>query len=242
MRDSYVASMKGVILGIDPSANIVDASHGIPAHDVRFAAFVLNGYYRYFPKSTIHVVVVDPGVGGPRSGMVVETKGYLFIGPDNGVFTHVLREGHPACHEIDIGRTVSGTFHGRDVFAPAAARLSLKRDSMVIGKRIKSPVLIDASGPSVGRGGITGEVIHIDGFGNAITNISSGAIRADRILGIVVKGHRIKGLVGTYEQCSAGTLCSLIDSFDLLEIAVSAGSAHERFGIDRGDRVRVVWK
>ncbi len=241
-KDSYVASMKGVILGINPSATIVDASHGVPAHDIRFAAFVLNGYYRYFPKSTIHVVVVDPGVGGTRSGMVVKTKDYLFVGPDNGVFTHILAQGHPACYELSRGHRASCTFHGRDVFAPAAARFSLRQDSTVLGKKIESPVRIDVSCPAVGRNGVTGEVIHIDGFGNAITNIPADLVRTRRIRGIMVKSYRITGLVGTYEQCSTATPCALIDSFGLLEIAVHEGSAHTNLGIGMGERVRVIWK
>ncbi len=244
--DSYAASMKGVILGINPSVSIIDATHDIPPHNIPFAAFVLNGYYRYFPKGTVHIAVVDPGVGGPRLGIVVKTKDHVFVGPDNGVFSYVLMDNPAQCYEINtrqgLSSEPSATFHGRDVFAPAAARMSLGWDSSLLGAQIKRPVVLDIHKPRAGASCITGEVIHIDHFGNIITNVHSDMIPADKKPDIVVKRFKIKGIKDMYEQCAWNKPCALINSLNLLEIAVSSGSAHGKLGVNIGDKVKITWE
>jgi S-adenosylmethionine hydrolase len=237
--------MKGVILGINPRANIIDVTHDIPRHNITFAAFVVNGYYKYFPKKSVHVVVVDPGVGGQRYDMILRTKDYIFIGPDNGVFSYILINQPSTCYEINIRHTVSATFHGRDVFAPAAASLSVKWDKSIIGSIIKRPVILDIPKPIIGSRGITGEIIHTDHFGNLITNITSDRLHMlpkNKVLDIFLKGVKIKGINDTYEQCGNDLPCAIINSFNLLEITINSGSAHEKLGIKRGDKVKVVWK
>ena len=245
LSDSYAAAMKGVILGINPRATIVDVTHAIPQHDIAAAAFVLNGYYRYFPKGTVHVVVVDPGVGGQRYDMVVKTKDHLFVGPDNGVFSFVLMHEPAVCHELKIRRTASATFHGRDVFAPAAARLSLKWEKSILGGIIRRPRVLDLPKPIVSSRGVTGQVVHIDHFGNLITNITGhllGTIAKNKTLEIFIKGATLHGMHDTYEQCRTAAPCALIDSFGLLEIAVNTGSASKELGARRGDAVKILWK
>lgn len=243
--DSYAASMKGVILGINPKATIIDVTHNIPAHNIAAAAFVLNGYYSYFPKNSVHVVVVDPGVGGRRYDMVLRTRDYLFIGPDNGVFSYILISQPSVCYELKSRHTVSTTFHGRDIFAPAAARLSIKWDRSVVGNIIRRPVILDSPKPIISSRGITGEVIHIDHFGNLITNIPSDKLKirtVNKSLAIFIKGVKINGIQETYERCGNGLPCAIINSSGLLEIAVNSGSAHEKLGVNRGDKVNVLWK
>ncbi len=245
LSDSYAAAMKGVILGINPRTTIVDVTHTIPQHDIAAAAFILNGYYSTFPKGTVHVVVVDPGVGGQRYDMVVRTHEYVFVGPDNGVFSPVLTEGPAACYEIKIRHAAAPTFHGRDVFAPAAARLSLKWDKSILGGIIRTPRLLDVPKPIISSRGMTGRIVHIDHFGNLITNISArllGTLARNKTLEIFIKGATIHGMHDTYEQCRTAAPCAVIDSFGLLEIAVNAGSAGEKLGAHRGDTVKILWK
>jgi len=240
--DGYAASMKGVILGINPSANIVDITHEIPRQGISFAAFVLNGYYRYFPKGTIHIVVVDPGVGGQRYDMVVKTEDYVFVGPDNGVFSYIFMKQSVLCYKINIEAVVSNTFHGRDVFAPAAAKLSLKWDRAILGRQIKRPVMINIPESVVDINSVTGEIIHIDRFGNLITNISSDMISDKKILTVEVKKIKINNMKKAYEQNKESMPGALINSFGMLEIAVSSDSACDKLGAHIGDKVRVLWR
>jgi len=242
--DSYIATMKGVILTINPEATIIDITHNISRHNIAVAAFVVNSYYKYFPKGTIHTVVVDPGVGGRRRDIVLKTKNYIFIGPDNGVFSYILADQAFECYEIKMIHGVSKTFHGRDVFAPASAKLSLKWDRSIIGKRIDNPEKIEIPKPIIKANVITGEVVYIDHFGNLITNIPVEILLKqydieDRSITISVKGVKIKGISETYEQCKDNLPCAIINSFNLLEIALNKDSACEKLDVKVGDRVRV---
>lgn len=243
--DSYVGTMKGVILSINPNVYIVDITHSIPKYNISFAGFVLNGYYKYFPKNTIHVVVVDPGVGGKRTNMVVKTNDYIFIGPNNGVFTHVLTNQPSTCYEIDVKNDISKTFHGRDVFAPLAGRLSLKWNRSILGNKINNPVILTIPKTIQAKNGIIGQVIHVDHFGNLITNISLNELSLSKHFQkvyIYLKGIEIKGIQNTYEECKDAKPCAIINSFNLLEVAIKMDSANERLGIEVGDKVRVLWK
>lgn len=178
LRDAYVAEMKAVILTICPQAQIVDVSHQVAKFDVRMGAFVLASTVTYFPKGTVHIAVVDPGVGTERRPIVVKTKRSLFVGPDNGLLVLAAeREGIKhvyAINDVDFMlERVSGTFHGRDVFAPVAARLAMGCSPAEVGPEISDYVVPEYAKPAVKGRTLTGQVLHVDDFGNVITNISA---------------------------------------------------------------------
>jgi len=176
LADGYVGTMKGVILSIVPDAHLVDITHEVTPQDVRRAAFVLYSVYRFFPSHAVHLVVVDPGVGGARRAIALRTAAGTFVGPDNGVFTYVLaREPVEELVELAAPRfrlpEVSHTFHGRDVFAPAAAHLATGIPLTALGPAISNPVTFPLPHLEITPGAIAGEVLHADRFGNAITSI-----------------------------------------------------------------------
>lgn len=176
LTDGYVGTMKGVILSIAPDARLVDITHEVTPQDVRRAAFVLYSVYPFFPPHTVHLVVVDPGVGGPRRPIALRTPAGIFVGPDNGVFTYVLaREPIEELVELSDPRfrlpKISHTFHGRDVFAPAAAHLAAGTPLTALGPAISNPVTFPLPHLEITPGAITGEVLHADRFGNVITSI-----------------------------------------------------------------------
>jgi S-adenosylmethionine hydrolase len=184
-HDWFVGTMKGVILGIAPRAAIVDLTHEIPAGDIRAGAFALAAGFRFFPKGTVHVAVVDPGVGGARKAIAVQTSNYLFVGPDNGVLSLALaREKIKSVHSLGNAnyflRPISHTFHGRDIFAPVAAHLSRGTPMHKFGPARKDFIRLPWPQPRVRRGCIEGEVVFIDRFGNAITNIENASLNAGR--------------------------------------------------------------
>ncbi len=244
-KDPYVGVMKGVILSIDPGAVIVDITHGISPQNILEGAFSLLQSYPYFPEGTIHVAVVDPGVGGKRRAIVIETERYAFVGPDNGVFTWVL-EREDVRRVIHITRReyllekVSRTFHGRDVFAPVAAHLSRGVDPGRLGRPVDDPCRVPIPRPLKEGGRILGEVIYIDGFGNCITNIEEGMIGKVKRPLVRIKEMVIEGLSGAYEEGREGLPLALIGSASFLEIGVYRGSASDLFGIKTGDKVEVV--
>jgi S-adenosylmethionine hydrolase len=168
--------MKGVILRINPQCTLIDITHHVGPHDIREGAFVLANAYAFFPEGTIHLAVVDPGVGSPRSPVLIETDRYFFVGPDNGLFTLALKGGKVKKvvalnnSKFFLSR-VSTTFHGRDLFAPVAAYLSLGVKSSEFGSELDSWVELDLKKPQARRGGLLGEIFHIDDFGNLISNI-----------------------------------------------------------------------
>lgn len=249
--DPYVGVMKGVILGIVPDAVLVDITHELPSHDLLEAAWLVDTYYRYFPPRTVHVVVVDPGVGSPRRPLLVVTDRYYFVGPDNGVLTAVLRQGSPQVIHVTASHyflpQLSATFHGRDVFAPVAAWLAHGTQIHHFGEPVTDYRLLDWPTPRlVGDLILEGQVLHLDRFGNAITNITQADL--DRLLGkrdnprfkIVAKGHEIHGLKAYYAQAAPEELAAILGSAGTLELFVYMGSAAERFGLQRGDPVGVV--
>ncbi len=249
--DAYVGVIKGVVAGISPKARVIDLCHHVPPQDIRAAAFLLAGSFGYFPPGTIHVVVVDPTVGGERRALCVQAGRYFFVGPDNGVLSLACyRSGRPKIFLLENEKyfleNPSRTFHGRDVFAPVAAHLSAGVPVESFGRRARSMVRIRLPMPVVERGRrIKGEVIHIDSFGNLITNIEEAGIRkvfqrADkRDLVIACTGHRIHALSETYGDTSPGTAVALFGSYDLMEIAVRDGNASSRLGAKQGDPVSV---
>ena len=243
-RDGYAASMKGVILGIAPEAVVVDITHEIAPGDVRAGAFILMTTSRDFPPGTIHVAVVDPGVGTARKALAVRTARSTFLGPDNGLLSWALRaEGRYEAESIENPRfmrpSVSATFHGRDIFAPAAAHLALGAPFQALG-----PVVAPREAPWITptpRGeDLEGEVIHVDRFGNAVTNLALADLLARAPLSgwsFEAGGVALGGLVATYGAAEPGVPLVLTGSAGLIEVAVSRGSAAEILGLRPGSPV-----
>jgi len=243
--DPFVGVMKGVILEINPDAVIVDLYHGTTAHDPSEAAFLLVTSYRYFPKGTIHVAVVDPGVGGPRRPILATCDGHLFVGPDNGLLGPIAERGGPSSvRAITAARyflqPVSATFHGRDIFAPVAGHLSLGAEPDRFGHPIEDYVRLTLPRPSQrGARSITGEILHIDRFGNLVSNIARGDLEllaAERPLtSLVVQiAGRTAPIVAYYAQVGSGAPGAVIGSADYLEIFVHQGDASRLLRAGRG--------
>jgi hypothetical protein len=254
LADEYVGVMKGVILSREPTAVIVDLTHRIEAHDVRQAAFLLNGAWSFFPGGTIHVAVVDPGVGSSRRVVLLETGGHYFLAPDNGLLS-LVKAGSEQSRVWLVNRPslfrerVSTTFHGRDIFAPVAASLASGLDPDQVGPRLEVGELLTLTDlePRIGPGSgqIYGKVVQVDRFGNLITNIGRAQLRAvfsgvspDR-LRFVCGEATIAGLSETYASQPVGALLALIGSRDTLEIAVNQGRAAERLQAGVGEEIRV---
>ncbi|MDD9975858.1 MAG: SAM-dependent chlorinase/fluorinase, partial [Candidatus Poribacteria bacterium] len=186
IRDTYVGIMKGVILGINPNVQVVDLTHAIPPQDIYEAAFSIYAAHSYFPRGTIHVIVVDPGVGSDRRAIVCQTDNAFFVCPDNGVLSYLLQstenEARPPVNAVEIQNKayylpeVSNTFHGRDIFAPIAAHLSLGIPLEDLGPPVQTLVQLPIQAPELSGNTLTGQIVKIDRFGNAITNISESAI------------------------------------------------------------------
>lgn len=243
LADSYVGVMKGVILGIDPTATIVDISHEIAPQDVREAAYVIYTAYPYFPPDTVQVVVVDPGVGSRRRAIALRTAQACFVAPDNGVLSYVLaREGMYEAVSLTNSRyhrpTVSHTFHGRDIFAPVAAHLARGVPLTELGEPLTEIVTFPLPQPQVlPDGDMVGHVLHIDRFGNLILDVKQGdSILGERIV-LEVAGRRIQGLGHTFTDVPSGELVAYIGSSGHLEIALREGNAAQSLGMEMGDIV-----
>ena len=236
--DGYVAEMKGVLLSLAPDAHLVDISHEVPPQDVMRARLTVSRYWRRFPPCTVHLVVVDPGVGTARAALAVASEGRFLVGPDNGVLSAAIGADHARVVDLDVPGGASPTFHGRDVFAPAAARLAHGEPLDILGRTHRRSVMLHTPVPvRAESGGITGEIIAIDRFGNAITNIDRRLLEkfADgRSIAIAVAGHDIPRIVATYAEAPARELCALFGSTDHLEIAINAGDAATALGLSRG--------
>lgn len=252
--DAYVGVMKGVILGINPRAQVVDITHAIPPQDVHEAAFLIHSAHRYFPKDTIHTIVVDPGVGSNRRAIVCQTDNAVFVCPDNGVLSYLLQgnlqgnlQDRPAFQATTIENAtyllphVSNTFHGRDIFAPVAAHLSLGVPLADIGTPVHKPVQLSIPTMHIADDTLSGEIIKVDSFGNLITNISQADFVAftetASAYTIQAGDVSINRLNRAYAESDTGEPLAIIGSFGLLEIAVNCGSAEEQLGLKRGDAV-----
>lgn len=240
--------MKGVILGLAPGVPLVDITHEVEPQQVAEGALALDGAAAFFPSGTIHVAVVDPGVGTLRRGIVVAAGGQLFVGPDNGLFTPVLARGGWEAFELTAPEyrlaVVSRTFHGRDVFAPAAAHLARGVPPARFGPPIADPVRLAWEEAREVAGGVAGTVVHVDRFGNLVTSIT--AQHVERVAGRARSGGvRIAGrllpMVGTYGELPAGGAGALIGSRNRLEVVVREGSAADRFRARRGTPVLLRW-
>lgn len=242
MRDWYVAAMKAVILSRCPQAQLIDVTHDIPPQDVVAGAFVLAGAVPWFPRGAVVVAVVDPGVGGPRGLVAAEMDGRYLLGPDNGLLT--LSLAHAArTRVVRLTRAqywlpaVSRTFQGRDILAPIAARLAGGFALSRLGVRVSRLKPLDL--PEIRRGdrSDTGQIVHIDAFGNLITNLPGSLLAGGRST-LRYRGGRVR-VVGTYGEGSPGEMVGLIGSLGLIELAVRNGSAAHTVAGSRGDRVSV---
>jgi hypothetical protein len=230
--DGYVAEMKGTLHSAVPEAQIVDASHDIPPQDVELARLTLARYWRRFPPGTVHLVVVDPGVGSSRAAIAVESEGRYLVGPDNGVLSPALLSRGARAVALAVPSDAAPTFHGRDVFAPAAARLALGEALEFLGVPHEQPFIRrTAEAHQRADGCVEGEVIAIDRFGNAITNLIA------RGGGAVEAGGRRLPIVRTYAEVPVGALCAVAGSTGLIEISARDGHGARAAGLHRGSAV-----
>jgi S-adenosyl-L-methionine hydrolase (adenosine-forming) len=231
----YVAAMKGVILGVNPSVSLVDLTHQIPPQNIRYAVYFLGTALSYFPSGTLHVIVVDPGVGGERAILYAEAAGQRVLAPDNGCLTTLLANvGPPSVvrHVRDprFWRTsISSTFHGRDIFAPVAGHLSKGIDPAELGPLSAGWVTLATPKPRTIKNGIVGEVVFIDSFGNLISNIPGKIVRQPpTLLRIGRRSFKRFAWVHSYAEAKSGQLAALNSSDGQLEVAVAQGSAARR--------------
>jgi hypothetical protein len=252
LKDPFVAMMKGVILGINPKANIVDITHNITRHNIAEASQTLSMSYRYFPDGAIHIAVVDPGVGSSRRPIMVVTESQFFIGPDNGIFSSIINEAgedtikviHITEDEYFLSKT-GATFHGRDIFAPVAAWLSKGLEAGQFGERINDYLTINIPEVTFSESSsLTGEIISIDSFGNAISNITRDNLSS---LDSSESGNRLMvsynnaplSLLSFYAESKGSALSAIINSSGYLELFVNRRSAADNYHIKVGDKVTV---
>ncbi len=235
LADTYVAEMKAAILSEAADIRLVDLSHQVPPGDIHAAQYLLGRAWRRFPVGTVHLVVVDPGVGSARRAMAVHHAGHFFVGPDNGVFTAVLDDAELA--ELRIPRGAAPTFQGRDVFAPAAAHLAEGEPFQVLGPKLSNPVRLPLPEPRRQDGTVQGEVIYVDRFGTLIANVPGDWIPGAQA--IEVSGKGVGALRRTYADVESGGFVGFVGSDGLLQIAVRDGSAGQRLGAGVGTRVTV---
>jgi len=262
--DAYVAAVKGAILNINPEANIVDVSHSIRPQDILQAAFILNAAYRYFPKQTVHVAIVDPGVGSERREIILKTPSAIFVAPDNGILSYVIDDLFSVESRSVIEQThglteivfkkgleaaaitdprfwrhpVSPTFHGRDIFAPVAAGLSLGISPYEFGEKINSLHVLPIARPSLDPdGNLVGQILHVDRFGNLTTNIRGDSLRGKDVV-IEVTGQHIQGISDYYAQKEG--VMAVVGSSGYLEISLRDGSACDFLGVGVGHEIRVI--
>ncbi len=243
-KDGYVGAVKGVIKRINPEAEIIDITHEIEPFDVVGAAFALNNCYRYFPQNTIHLVVVDPGVGGKRQPLLIQSTDFFFVGPDNGSFSFILQN-----EEIDeiisisnrkyFLSILSSTFNARDIFAPVTAYQSLGVDIQEFGAPATDCSKLFIPQTKVSQKGITGEIIHVDNFGNLITNIEAKSVQKRKIKSIEIKHKKINQIARSYYEIPEGKIGVLIGSSGFLEIATNQGNASKSMKAGLDTKVKI---
>jgi S-adenosyl-L-methionine hydrolase (adenosine-forming) len=238
-KDGYVGAMKGVIATLAPGAQLVDITHDVPPQDVAAASFALGQAARHFPDGTVHLCVVDPGVGGARRPIAAFDGRHYFVGPDNGVFSPFAL-APDAVHEIAFDPdAASATFHGRDVFAPAAARLAAGAELRALGPARRMATTKGPAAPRVTRAGqrVEGHVVHVDRFGNLITNVPAALLPGGAR--VRVGKLSVRGVSRTYEDVPRSRPLAYVGSAGLLELAVREGSAAETYGVGCGARVTI---
>jgi S-adenosylmethionine hydrolase len=252
--DGFVGTMKGVILSINPEVTLVDITHGIAPQNLEQGAFLFAQSARYFPAESIHVVVVDPGVGSARRPIALQVGETVFVAPDNGILTQAIAQSQSVLRDervraVHLNQSqywlprVSNTFHGRDLFAPVAAHLSLGVPLEALGNSIDDWVRLPVCAAAFRAGDqLDGRVLHIDRFGNLITNIDAEAlVGMDRTrINVRIAGRQVHGLKGTYADASSGQMVALIGSGGQLEVALRDGNAAAALGVHIGDDVFVM--
>jgi S-adenosyl-L-methionine hydrolase (adenosine-forming) len=235
--DSYVAEMKGVLLARCPGAVLVDITHAVPPGDIRSGAYLLGRAWSRFPGDTIHLVVVDPGVGTARAALALRAHGHWFVGPDNGVFTPLYRDAEVTIAVLPVPADASPTFHGRDVFAPAAAALASGTPLHALGEPLTTiPVRLTYAEPHYEGKSVVGEILYVDRFGTLVTNLTTELVPPYAVL--EVEGLEIGPLRRTFGDVPTGGLLAYVGSGGAVEIAVRDGSAARRLGLGMGGRIR----
>ena len=254
-RDHYVGAMKGVIASIAPVANVIDITHGVVAQCIVAGAIALRESWRYFPPRTVFLAVVDPGVGTARAPIAIETRaGARFVGPDNGLLWLAAKEaGIKRVVKLTSPRhrltNVTATFHGRDIFAPAAAYLWRGTPISALGPALRSTssiVKLELPRPTEAASELRGEVVYVDGFGNLVSNIDRRTAEQfcsrfrQKSLSVRIKGGAAMGILDTYGNAPEGASLAIFGSFNLLEIAIRNGNAAAKFAAGPGSPVSVV--
>jgi S-adenosylmethionine hydrolase len=247
LKDPYVAEMKGVILSLNPKATLIDITHESEKFNIRMAAFMLASVAPYFPQGTVHLAVVDPEVGTQRRAILVQTEKSSLVGPDNGLLilaaqNQGIRHVYQLTNHLYMLPKVSSTFHGRDVFAPAAAYLDTGVRPREFGPEITDPTIPELTKIKYLNGSLIGEVLHVDSFGSIITNINEKDLpqnSAEKV-NVDLPGFSIKLSFGkTYAETKLKEPIALIGSHGFLEIALNQGSAAEKFHVKAGDKITV---
>jgi S-adenosylmethionine hydrolase len=243
LHDGYVAATKGAMLAIAPDVSLVDVTHQVPPQDVAAGAYILFSAYRYFPVGTVHLAVVDPGVGSQRRAIAVETPDYRFVGPDNGLFSGVFH-CEPKWNVVEITNAAvfrsaaSPTFHGRDIFGPVAAHLCNGVPVAGLGPPVTDPIRLDIWTIQVRDNVVVGRIVHVDRFGNGISNLDRRQVGHGEV-GVRVGKNVFDGIFRTYTDVPEGEALVLYGSEDTLEVAINGGNAAQKLGLRRGDRVTV---
>lgn len=247
LDDAFVGVMKGVIAGIDPQARVIDLTHGIPSQDIMAGALSLRHSVTYFPRGTIHVAVIDPGVGSARRPLLIEFSGNYFIGPDNGVLSLAVGDSPDSVIELANPayrlQPTSGTFHGRDIFAPAAGHLSRGISPDQFGEKLLSYRKLALPRIVRAKGVLAGEVIYIDKFGNLFTNLEQHDLTGltSDALDIALGDLHIGGIAPNYAGAKTGELIAVFNSWGLLEIAANKNSAANKTGARVGDAIKITF-
>jgi S-adenosylmethionine hydrolase len=248
-HDGYVGVMKGVIAGIAPQARVIDLSHTVAPQDVMQAALLLGRSVPYFPAGTVHIAVIDPGVGTARRGIAAQLGEQYFVGPDNGLLTLLYQQALADKAVVRIHALenpdyqlaqVSRTFHGRDIFAPAGAHLAIGAPLESFGARVKDPILLDIPQPQETSDGLNGNIIHVDAFGNLASNIRSEHLANLGNVRIILKNIEIEGISATFGKKAQGELVAVIDSFGYLSICVVNGSAARKLNVGVGEKLQIL--
>jgi S-adenosylmethionine hydrolase len=235
--DSYVAELKGVLLARCPAITLVDVTHAVPPGDIRSGAYLLGRSWSRFPADTIHLAVVDPGVGTGRSALALRARGHSFVGPDNGLFTPVYRDTEVTAVVLPVPADAAPTFHGRDVFAPAAAALAGGTPIHALGEPLTTmPVRLTYAEPHYEGKSVVGEILYVDRFGTLVTNLTTELVPPYAVL--EVEGLEIGPLRRTFGDVPTGGLLAYVGSAGAVEIAVRDGSAARRLGLGLGGRIR----
>lgn len=241
--DNYAGIVKGIIVYLNPCARVIDVTNQIPPFNIEAGKYMLETTYRNFPPGTIHLGIIDPGVGTRRKSLIVETKDHFFVGPDNGLFSFLTQRQIKRAVSITkkkyFLKDVSPTFHGRDIFAPVAAYLSRGVEATEFGPEIKKIVRLRTRKPKTRAGYPAGEIIYIDHFGNMVTNIKAGDIPSGKTA-VFLNDTAVGPVKKTFGTVRTGRPVCYINSFGRLEIAVNKGSAAEYFGIDYGSKAKIL--